>query len=798
MSATHEHTTGTGPATARVTLPVGGMTCAACSAAVQRALTKQAGVREASVNLMLKNATVVFDPGTVSPEGLVETVRATGYEAHLPLSAEDALAAQAERDHAVEQEYRDLRRKAVVAGAAGVAAMALSMPLMTGAAHEGHHTVAADPFMQWVMLRLDPPLRSALPALYRLDARWLSLALLLVTVGVMAWAGRHYYTRAWAALRHGSANMNTLVAVGTLAAFGYSATATLAPELFLRHGIVPDVYYEAAVFIIALVLAGSTLEARAKRRAAAALRGLAALQPKRARVIAEGGDVEVPVEDVRGGDLLLVRPGERIPVDGDIVEGTSAVDESMLTGEPVPVPKRPGDRVVGGTVNATGAFCYRATTLGADSVLAQVMRLMNEAQATRAPIQALADRISAVFVPTVVGIAALTWVVWALAGGEGAMARAFATSVAVLIIACPCAMGLAVPTAIMVATGRGASMGLLIKGGEALQRAGDVDTVVFDKTGTLTEGRPVVIAVHARGDGAADVEGERDLLQLAAAVETASEHPLAAAIVAAARDRGIVVPATSDFESVTGRGARARVDGRAVLVGSGDFLSAEGIDLAGLGRLAEEQAALARTLVFVAADGRALGVLAIADPPKPHAREAVERLQRRGVRVVLLTGDHAATAAAVAKQVGIAEVVAGVLPGGKVEQIQRLQQAGAVVAMVGDGINDAPALAQAHVGIALGTGTDVAIDASDLTLMRADVRGVADAIALSRRTMQTMRQNLFWALAYNVVGIPVAAGALYPVFGVLLSPVLASAAMAFSSVSVVTNSLRLRRAPLGA
>jgi Cu+-exporting ATPase len=449
-------------------------------------------------------------------------------------------------------------------------------------------------------------------------------------------------------------------------------------------------------------------------------------------------------------------------------------------------------------VNATGAFRYRATTLGADSVLAQIMRLMSEAQATRAPIQALADRISAVFVPAVIAIAVLTWTVWMVTGGEGAMARAFAASVAVLIIACPCAMGLAVPTAIMVATGRGASMGLLIKGGEALQRAGDVDTVVFDKTGTLTEGRPAVVAVLAEASGAASPTAEAELLGLAASVETASEHPLAAAIVRAARERGAAIPAAGQFLSLTGLGARALVEGRTVLVGSGDLLGSEGVDVTAFRGLAERHAAQARTLAFVAVDGHAIGLLAIADPVKPHAREAVAALHRRGLQTVLLTGDHAATAEAIAGQLGIARVVADVRPDGKVAEIKRLQDQGAVVAMVGDGINDAPALAQAHVGIALGTGTDVAIDASDLTLMRPDVRGVAHAIALSRRTMRTMRQNLFWAFVYNVIGIPIAAGALYPAFGVLLSPVLASAAMAFSSVSVVTNSLRLRHTSLGA
>ncbi len=786
------------PASAKVTLPVGGMTCAACSAAVQRALTRQPGVREASVNLMLKSATVVFDPAATSPQGLVEVVRKTGYEAHVPLDGQDAFAEQEARDRAIDEEYFGLRRKAAAAMIAGAAAMLASMPLMSPAGHAGHHAVAADPFMQWVMRTMDPPLRAALPWLYAVDPRWLSGALLVLTLWVMAWAGGHFYTRAWAALRHGSANMNTLVAVGTLAAFGYSAAATLAPDLFLRHGVAPDVYYEAVVFIIALVLAGNTMEARATRRTAAALRGLAALQPRTARLADEAGERDVAIDEVRGGDLLLVRPGERLPVDGDVVEGTSAVDESMLTGEPMPVVKRPGDRVIGGTLNTTGAFRYRATTLGADSVLAQIMRLMREAQATRAPIQRLADRISAVFVPTVVGIALVTLGAWLAVGGEGAAARAFAASVAVLIIACPCAMGLAVPTAIMVATGRGASMGLLIKGGEALQRAGDVTTVVFDKTGTLTEGRPEVVDVHVPGVGTDErhAAARARLLRVAGAVEAASEHPLALAILTAAHAAGVELPKAEGFASITGRGATARVEERAALVGNAALLEEHGTAVGGWQALANAEAGRARTIVYVAWGGEVLGLVAIADPVKAHAPEAVARLEAMGLDVVMLTGDQQGTAESVAREAGVRRVVAGVLPAGKVDEVKRLQAAGAVVAMVGDGINDAPALAQANVGIALGSGTDVAIDASDLTLMRGDVRGVADAIALSRRTMRTMRQNLFWAFVYNVVGIPVAAGVLYPAFGILLSPVLASAAMAFSSVSVVTNSLRLRRAAL--
>jgi Cu+-exporting ATPase len=610
-----------------------------------------------------------------------------------------------------------------------------------------------------------------------------------MTLAVMAWAGRHFYVRAWAALRHRAADMNTLVAIGTLAAFGYSVIATVAPEVFTSRGLAPDVYYEAVVLITAFVLLGNAFEARAKKQTATALRALADLQPQTARVLRAGAEVDVPIAQVVHGDLVLVRPGERIPVDGIVEEGGSAVDESMLTGESLPVQKGVGDRVIGGTINRTGAFRFRATTLGADSVLARMVTLMRDAQASRAPIQALADRISGIFVPVVLVLAVLTFAAWYVAMDDAPAVRAFAAATAVLIIACPCAMGLAVPTAVMVATGRGAELGVLIKGGEALQRAGDVDTVVLDKTGTVTEGRPTVTDVVA-----APATAQDDVLRLAASLETASEHPLADAIVRAARERALALSSPEGFASVTGRGATAIVDGRAVAVGNAALMHAYALDVTPFATHAARLSAEAKTPVYVAADGTVLGLLAVADPIKATSRAAVERLRAMGLDVVMLTGDVARTADAIAAQAGISRVVAGVLPDGKVAEIRRLQAAGRVVAMVGDGINDAPALAQADVGMAIGTGTDIAAEAGDVVLMRGDLSSAADAIALSRRTMRTMRQNLFWAFIYNVIGIPVAAGVLYPVAGLLLSPILASAAMAFSSVSVVTNSLRLRAA----
>jgi len=771
---------------AKLNIPVSGMTCAACQARVQRVLERTPGVEKAVVSLMTNTATVRFDPDVIDAPALVDRIRKTGYGADLPVDERGAVEEQQSQDKARLEEARDLRRKALVSLVAGAVAMIVSMPLMAANAHHG--LGSADPVMRWTMQWLSPGLRRAFPWLYTIPTAVLSYGLLIMTAAVMVFAGRRFYVRAWQAVRHRAADMNTLIALGTGAAFLFSVFVTVAPGVFIERGVAPDVYYEAVIIIIAFILGGNALEARAKAGTSTAIRKLIDLRPRSARVRRDGVDRDVSLEDVLEGDEIVVRPGERIPADGVVMNGSSAVDESMLTGEPIPVAKAIGDRVIGGTINRTGSFTFRATTLGADSVLSQIVRLMRDAQGSRAPIQRLADRVSAVFVPTIIGIAIVTFVVWFVFADSAPLLKAFTASVSVLIIACPCAMGLAVPTAVMVATGRGAELGVLIKGGEALERAGSADTVVLDKTGTITEGRPSVVAIMIRAPWT-----ENTLLELVASLERASEHPLAAAIVDSATARGVVFPPAESFSSVPGKGITGTVQGHAMAVGNESLMKDWGIDVSPLRQWAEDRAAHAESVVFANIDGVLAGGLAIADPVRPTSASAVRRLRDTGVDVVLLTGDVGATAHAVARDVGIDRVIAGVVPEGKVDAVREIQDAGHVVIMVGDGINDAPALARADVGVAMGSGTDVALEAGDIALLRPDLGGVADAVMLSRRTMRIMRQNLFWAFVYNVLGVPIAAGVLYPATGVLLSPILASAAMALSSVSVVTNSLRLGR-----
>jgi Cu+-exporting ATPase len=743
--------TTTKPAAAAVLdVPVLGMHCVACAARIEKVLTNSPGVAGAGVNFATGRATVEYDPSATSPEALRDAVRGQGYDAVLPspeVAPDDAAAAvQA-------AEYRAIRARFVVAAVLTVPVLVLAM---------GGHLIPA------------------LGAALEFPARpWIELAL---TTPVLFWAGRDFFHGAWSAARHRAADMNTLVAVGTLAAYLFSLAVTVWPYGFLGHGV----YYEVAATIITLILLGNLLQARATARTRGAIRALVGLSPKTARVERDGREADVPLGDVVVGDLVHVRPGESVPVDGVVADGTSNVDESMLTGEPLPVAKKAGDTVIGGTLNQTGAFRYKATRVGADTVLAQIVRLVQQAQGSKAPIQKLADRISGVFVPMVLILAVVTFIVWFnLAPAETRLAQALYTSVAVLIIACPCALGLATPTAILVGTGRGAQAGILIKGGEALELAHRVTTVVLDKTGTVTEGKPTVTDVLPAAGFT-----EAELLRLAASAERASEHALAAAVVRAAEERGLAPVRPAWFDSIPGHGLEASVEERSVLVGNAKLLTDRGLmpDGAAADRLAAE----GKTPVFVAVDGRPAGLLAVADRPKASARDAIDRLKKLGLKVVMLTGDTVRTAEAIAREVGIDRVIAGVLPAGKADVVKQLQSDGEVVAMVGDGVNDAPALAQADVGVAMGTGTDVAIESADVTLVRGDLLGVAAAIDLSRATMRTVRQNLFFAFAYNVLGIPVAAGLLYPATGWLLSPILASAAMALSSVSVVTNALRLR------
>jgi Cu+-exporting ATPase len=737
-----------------ISFPVTGMTCAACQARVQRALSAEPGVIDASVNLVTRSAAVRYDPAAVTPQDLIAVVRGTGYDAELPAVEESLLSADTAGEEAEVREARALAVKATVSVLAGALTLLFSM-LLTGT-----------PIVNYVLL--------------------------LLTSGILTWAGRDIYRRAWRAIRHRSADMNTLVALGTGSAFIYSLVATVAPSLFARNGIAPDVYYEAVIFIIGLVLAGRAIEARARRKTSDSLRKLVTLLPPTARVETGSAWIDKPLSQVASGEIVVVRPGERIPVDGTIIDGASEVDESMLTGEPLPVAKTTGGKVVGGTLNTTGAFRYRATSVGADSVLARIVKLMRDAQSSRAPIQRLADRVSAVFVPVVVSIAIVTFLAWYFLADTAALPRAIAAAVSVLIIACPCAMGLAVPTAVMVSTCRGAELGLLIKGGEILQRAGDVDTVVLDKTGTVTEGTPSVGRVIAIGSMEENVA-----LTAAASLERHSEHPVAAAIVRAAAERGVHFDPVSDFQSRTGSGVTGSVAGHKVAVGNAQLMRELKLDVTDAARKSGAAASIpGASELFVAIDGRLAAIIVVTDAIRPTSREAVERLGKMGIDVLLLTGDRKSTAEQVAKAAGIERVVAEVLPHDKVMEVRALQMKGRVVAMVGDGINDAPALAQSDVGVSMPKGTDIAIEASDIALMRSDLRGVPTAISLSRQTMVTMKQNLFWAFVYNVIGIPIAAGVLYPVTGLMLSPIIASAAMALSSVSVVTNSLRLRNVRL--
>ncbi len=751
---------GYGLRTEKVTLGIGGITSASSVGSIENALRAVDGVTSAGINLAAEQATIEYVPGMAGISDLRHAVEDSGYAVSSVVGNDD--------DAATPKDISVLRTKFIVSLV--VAGIIMALMAIPGAG-------------DWFPFKMD-------------------YLLLALASPVQVWAARQFYASAWGALKHATSNMNTLIAMGTSATFLYSAVVTLIGDSSFFDGQVNETYFDTSTAIIGLVLLGRFFEARAKSRASNAIKALMGLQPKTARVSRDGEFVDIPIDDLVAGDVVLVRPGEKIPVDGELVDGVSAVDESMLTGESALVDKEVGSEVYGATINATGSFTFRATKVGRQTMLSNIIRLVEEAQGSKAPIQRLADMISSYFVPAVIGAAAVVFMIWLVLGPTPSYVTAILTSVAVLIIACPCAMGLATPTAIMVGTGKGAENGILIRSAEALERAHKTQVVVLDKTGTLTKGAPSVTDIHAP-----DFDDD-ELLRLAASAEQGSEHSLGAAIVAAAQERGLVLEKVVEFNALPGAGIVARVNGSSLALGNLTLMESEGLHLEGLESVAEELSTQGKTPMYVATDGQVRGIIAVADTIKPGAVDVVRSLRSMGAEVVMLTGDNARTAHAIAREIGIDRVVAEVLPADKAEQIKAIQNEGKIVAMVGDGINDAPALVQADIGIAIGTGTDVAIEAADVTLVGGDLRGVSTAIGLSKSTMRVIRQNLFWAFAYNVALIPIAAGVLYPVFsggGVpsslepilgeygFLNPILAAGAMAISSVTVVSNSLRLKR-----
>jgi Cu+-exporting ATPase len=756
-------------------------------AGLEGALTRVPGVIRVVANQATEAVTVDYVPGTATAADLEAAVRGAGFDVVAPIAAEDPV----ERERlARRHEVRELTWKLALAATAAALTMLGSMLLMA----ESHHASFKEvDLLGRLLMPAAVALRDAVAPVWPFDATLLKWGLALLTIPVLFWAGRQFFRGAWSGFRHRTADMNTLIAVGTGAAFLYSLVATIAPGLFASAGLPADVYYEAVSAIIALVLLGRLLEARAKGRTSEAIRRLAALKPAVAHVQRGGTVVDIAVEAVAVGDLLVVKPGEQVPVDGVVTEGGSAIDESMLTGEPLPVAKKAGDDVAGGTLNTTGSMTFRATRVGKDTALGQIVQLVEDAQATKAPIQRLADRVAGVFVPVVIAVAIAAFVVWFDFGPSPAAVFGAVAFVTVLIIACPCALGLATPTAILVGTGRAAEHGILIRSGEALERLARVDTILLDKTGTITTGKPTVTHVISARKPDGTPLAVADVLKWAASVEQRSEHPLAHAILKAARDRHVELLPVEKFAAMEGRGVRGTVDRRIIEVISLRHARERSLELGSLGQDADRLVAQGRSPVIVVVNNTVHAVVAVSDPIKPGAKEAIARLKALGLDVQLVSGDSKKGAEAVAAEVGIDQVTAEVLPSQKADLVKKVQRRGGV-AMVGDGLNDAPALAQADVGIAIGSGTDIAMEASDVTLIRGELAEVATAVQLARRTLRKIRQNLFWAFCYNVLGIPIAAGALYPFAGLLLSPVVASAAMAWSSLSVVLNSLTLRRA----
>ncbi|MCA6573351.1 MAG: copper-translocating P-type ATPase [Pseudanabaena sp. M38BS1SP1A06MG] len=734
----------------KVTLNLRGMHCASCANSIQSATLSISGVASSNVNFATEEAVIEFDDQKTSTSAIQKIIKDIGYEAILP----DQVDGDSDKKARL-TENQDLTRKVWVGGVISVVLVTGVLPMMTG-----------------IQIPLIPDW---------LHNRWFQLALALP---VQVWCGSSFYTGAWKAFKNHTATMDTLIALGTLAAFSYSLTVTFNPSFFISQGLQPEVYYEVSVVVITLILLGKLFENRAKGETSEAIRKLMGLQAKTARVLRDGKESDIPIEDVQINDIVLVRPGEKIPVDGEAIAGNSTVDESMVTGESIPIEKKVGDRVIGATMNKSGSLQIKASHIGKDSVLSQIVQLVKDAQGSKAPIQRLADQVTGWFVPVVISIAIATFIVWFDIMGNITLATI--SAVGVLIIACPCALGLAAPTSIMVGTGKGAENGILIKDAGSLELAHKIQTIVLDKTGTLTEGKPVITDIFSIN------KNDDELLKLVAAIERNSEHPLAEAVVNHAKQKGITIPEVTDFIAIAGSGVQGKVDNSLVQIGTRQWMDELKIDTSEIHQYQDSWETGGKTVVLIAVDNVACGLIGIADKLKPSSQTAVASLQRMKIEVVMLTGDNQSTAEAIAREVGIKRVFAGVRPDQKVAKIRELQAEGKVVAMVGDGINDAPALAQADVGLAIGTGTDVAIAASDITLISGDLQGIVTAIQLSRATISNIQQNLFFAFIYNVAGIPIAAGILYPFFGWLLNPIIAGGAMALSSLSVVTNALRLR------